>query len=196
MGVTAFAGPSGVGKSTAAALLNSLGYQLVADDILPVRFNRNSIPGAWPYLRRLKLHRQPIADLGFTQTEMVSEAFDKEKYFVYPKHAADDQWSRIDRVYLLETDPTCPQISIDRITGAEAVRALVDQTYHFKFILGSDRVRDHLALCAYLASRIAIYRMRRPPSFTAGIAGAIICAHLRENQQHNPIEPESDARNH
>jgi len=195
MGVTAFAGPSGVGKSTTAALLNSFGYQLVTDDILPVRLNQNSIPGAWPYLRRLKLHRQPIAELGFTPTEMVSEAFDKEKYFVYPKHAADDRWSRLERIYLLEIDPTSSRISIDRITGAEAVRALVEQTYHFKFILGSNRVRDHLSLCAYLASRIAIYRMRRPPSVTTGIElGSFICAHLREKQQHTPIQPESDAQ--
>jgi hypothetical protein len=194
-GITAFAGRSGAGKSTTAALLNSLGYELITDDILPVSFNPNSIPGAWPYLRRLKLHRQPIAELGFTPTEMVSEAFDKEKYFVYPKHAADDRWSRLERIYLLEIDPTSPRISIDRITGAEAVRALVEQTYHFKFILGSNRVRDHLSLCAYLASRIAIYRMRRPPSVTTGIElGSFICAHLREKQQHTPIQPESDAQ--
>jgi hypothetical protein len=182
-GITGFAGHSGVGKSTTAALLNSLGYQLVADDILPVRFNQNSIPGAWPYLRRLKLHREPIAELAFTPTEMVSEAFDKERYFVYPKRSADDQWSRLERIYLLEIDPTCPDVSIERITGAEAVRTLIDQTYHFAFILGSGRVRDHLAVCAYLASKIAVYRLRRSPSIRAGSKlGSLICTHLRENQ--------------
>src|SRR4030095_9016894 len=50
-GITAFAGRSGMGKSMTAGLLNSFGYELIADDILPVSFNRNSIPGAWPYLR-------------------------------------------------------------------------------------------------------------------------------------------------
>src|SRR4029077_1295517 len=49
-GITAFAGHTRAGKSTTAALLNSLGYELLADDILPVSFNQNSIPGAWPYL--------------------------------------------------------------------------------------------------------------------------------------------------
>jgi hypothetical protein len=183
-GITGFAGHSGVGKSTTAALLNSLGYQLVADDILPVGFN-HSIPGAWPYLRRLKLHRESIAELALTPVEMVSEALDKERYFVYPKNAADDQWSRLDRVYLLEIDPTCPHVSIDRLTGARAVRTLIDQTYHFDFILGSGRVRDHLELCAYLASKIAVYRLRRSPSFRAGSElGSIICMHLKK-QAHN-----------
>ena len=112
MGVAAFAGPSGAGKSTTAALLSSLGYQLVADDILPVTFNQNLVPGVWPYLRRLKLRREPIAELAFTPTETVSEAFDNEKYFVYPKHAANDEWSRLERLYLLEIDPTCADVSI------------------------------------------------------------------------------------
>src|SRR2546429_642560 len=53
--ITAFAGRSGVGKSTTAALMHSLNYQLFADDILPITFDKNSEPGAWPYLRRLKL---------------------------------------------------------------------------------------------------------------------------------------------
>ena len=192
--ITAFAGHSGVGKSTTAALLNSLGYRLAADDILPVTFNQNSVPGAWPYLRRLKLRREPITQFSFTSTEIVSEAFDRERYFVHPKHAADDNWSRLERIYLLEVDPTCPHVSIDRITGAEAVRTLIDQTYHFSFVLGSGRIRNHLALCAYLASKIAVYRLRRSPSVRAGIElGSIICAHLRENQLHNLTQPECDA---
>ena len=105
-GITAFAGHSGAGKSTTAALLNSLGYELIADDILPVSFNQNSIPGAWPYLRRLKLHRDPIIQLAFTPTEMVSETLDKEKYFVRPKRTGDDKWRRLERLYLLENDVT------------------------------------------------------------------------------------------
>jgi hypothetical protein len=188
-GITGFAGHSGAGKSTTAALLNSFGYQLVADDILPVRFNQNSTPGAWPYLRRLKLHSEPIAELAFTTTETVGEAFDKDRFFVYPKHAADDRWSRLERVYLLEIDPTCPKVSIERITGAEAVRTLIDQTYHFNFILDSGRVRDHLALCAYLASKIAVYRLRRSPSMRAGRElASIICTHLSNSNDGRQLD--------
>jgi hypothetical protein len=59
-GVTAFAGRSGAGKSTTAALMGSLGYKLVTDDMLPISFNQQKVPGAWPYLRRLKLKGTPI----------------------------------------------------------------------------------------------------------------------------------------
>jgi hypothetical protein len=180
-GITAFAGHSGAGKSTTAALMGSLGYELVTDDILPISFNGDSVPGAWPYLRRLKLQGGPIIQLALTPTELVSEALDKEKYFVCPKNAADDKWNRLKELYLLEIDPTVSQVSIDRITGADAVRALVDQTYHFNFILGSRRFRDHLAFCTQLASKIAVYRLRRPPSI--GLRkelGSLICSHLED----------------
>ena len=38
-GVVAFAGHSGAGKSYLAALMTSLGFKLVADDILPISLN-------------------------------------------------------------------------------------------------------------------------------------------------------------
>jgi hypothetical protein len=178
-GIAAFAGHSGAGKSTAAAWLNSLGYELIADDILPVSFNQNSIPGAWPYLRRFKLYRDPITQLGFTPTETVGETLDHEKYFVRPKGTGDDKWRRLERLYVLENEVTDSHVPIEQITGADAVGALVDQTYHFKFILDTRQVGDHLAFCTRLASIIPIYRVWRSPLGGAGESlGSLICAHL------------------
>jgi len=175
--ITAFAGHSGAGKSTIAALLGSLDYELIADDILPISFNDNAVPGAWPYLRRLKLRSDSISQLGIVSTEQVSKVLDKEKYFVHPRFAAVDKWTKFERLYLLETSQTDPRISIEVLTGAEAVHALVDQTYHFQFILNSGRFREHLAFCTKLASKIAVYRLRRSLSFDKDL-GSVIAAHL------------------
>jgi len=181
--ITAFAGRSGAGKSTIAALMHSLNYQLFADDILPIAFNENSEPGAWPYLRRLKLRRDSILQLALTPAAPVSERLDEEKYFVQPKSAADDKWSRLERLYLLETAPANSSNSIERIVGAEAVRALVDQTYHRDFIDFSRRFNDHLAFCTQLASKIAIYRLRRSPLLGAGKEfWSLIRAHLESTE--------------
>jgi hypothetical protein len=178
-GITAFAGHSGAGKSTTAAFLNSLGYELLADDILPVSFNQNSIPGAWPYLRRLKLHRDPIIQLALTPAEMVGETLDKEKYFIRPQLTSDDKWRRLERLYLLENNVAAPRVPIQQITGADAVRALVEQTYHFNFIRGTRRFGDHLAFCTRLASKILIYRLHRSPTSDAGRKlSTLIFAHL------------------
>jgi hypothetical protein len=84
-GIAAFAGRSGAGKSTIAALMGSLDYKFFSDDMLPIDFEKNSTPGAWPYLRRLKLQRDSIIQLALTATEHVSDRLDKDKYFVDPK---------------------------------------------------------------------------------------------------------------
>jgi hypothetical protein len=180
--ISAFAGHSGAGKSTIAALLGSLDYELISDDILAVSFDENSVPGAWPYLRRLKLRRDSINQLGITSGEQVSETLDNEKYFVHPECvAAVDRWTKLERLYLIQTEPTGSRVSIDNLTGAEAVHALVDHTYHFQFILNSGRVREHLAFCTRLASKIAVYRLRRPRSFdTRKELRSVISTHLKD----------------
>jgi hypothetical protein len=180
-GITAFVGHSGAGKSTTGALLTSLGYELIADDILPVSFNQDWMPGAWPYLRRLKLRRDPINQLALAPTEVVSETLDTEKYFVHPRLGGDDKWRRLERLYLLEYGAADSAPFIEQITGADAVRALVDQTYHFNYILCTRRFADHLAFCTRLASKIRIYRLCRPqlPLSDAGEKlGSLIRAHL------------------
>jgi hypothetical protein len=181
-GITAFAGPSGAGKSTIAALMGSLDYKFFADDILPIDFTKNSVPGAWPYLRRLKLQGDSISQLALTATEQVSERLDKDKYFVDPKCVADDKWARLERLYLLEIDPTNSRRSIDRIVGAEAVHALIEQTYHCNFIFGTKRFNEHLMFCTELASKIAIYRLRRSPLLPVGKElRSLIHAHLQSS---------------
>ena len=179
--ITAFAGSSGVGKSTVAAMMSSLDHELLADDILTISFDQNSIPGAWPYIRRLKLRSDSITQLALTSAASVSERLDKEKYFVQPKCMAADRWYRFERLYLLEIDPISTRNSIDRIVGAEAVRALIGHTYHFNFVVGTKRFNDHLKFCTQLASKIAIYRLRR--SLLAGAGkklASLIRAHLKD----------------
>ena len=178
-GITAFAGDCGAGKSTTAALMGLLGYALVADDILPISFNRHAVPGAWPYLCRLKLHTAAITELALAASDPVSETLDNEKYFVIPKLIAARKWTRLERVYVLQSDQSASEVSIDRIVGAEAICALVDQTYHFQSVVGSGRLRSHFAFCAQLASKIPVYRLRRSASSDIGRElGALIEAHL------------------
>ena len=182
--ITAFAGHPGAGKSTTAALLGSFNYELMTDDILPINLDPDSVPGAWPYLRRLKLRGDSINRLGMTPVEQVSQ-LDSDKYFVLPKCAAADKWGSLERLYLLEINPADSRVSIEKITGAEAVHALVNYTYHFQFVLGSGRLGEHLSLCSQLASKITVYRVQRPQSFDGGRElGQIICAHLNNAPGH------------
>src|SRR5262245_25680626 len=177
-GLVAFCGHSGAGKSTTAAVMVTSGYELVADDVLPISMNQDGSPGAWPYLRRMKLCSQSIAQLALSPVAVVSTRLDPEKNFVRPQLAAADEWGRLERIYLLETGPGASR-AIDRLIGAEAVRALVDQTYHFQFVRMSGRFREHLEMCAHIASRVPIHRLPRFAGLgTENRLAAVIRAHL------------------
>jgi hypothetical protein len=91
---------------------------------------------------------------------VVSPRLDREKKFVRPQLAAADEWVRLERIYLLDTGPPASR-AIDRLVGVDAVRALVDQTYHFAFVLKSGCFRDHLEMCAHIAAKVPIYRLPR-----------------------------------
>jgi hypothetical protein len=117
----------------------------------------------------------------------LSERLDKDKYFVQPKRVADDRWCPLDRLYLLEIDSINSRNSIDRIVGAEAVRALIGQTHHFDFVVGTRRFNDHLTFCTQLASKIAIYRLRRSPLVDTGKKlGSLIQRILKMGQHYDP----------
>jgi hypothetical protein len=177
--VVAFAGHSKAGKSTTAALLSATHYELIADDILPVSFDENSVPGAWPHLRRLKLCADTLQELDLTPVGLISERFERERYFVNPKYIADDKWRRLERIYMLETDPEVSSVTIESITGGEAVRAIVSHTYRLDCVRDSGQFGDHLSISTLLASKVAIYRLRRPPSpFITEEVRSAICAHL------------------
>src|SRR5215831_1624013 len=158
-GLVAFCGHSGAGKSTTAAAMAASGYELVTDDVLPISLDHDASPGAWPYLRRMKLCSEPIARLALSPVAVVSPRLDREKKFVRPQLAAPDEWVRLERIYLLDSGPGASRV--DRLLGADAVRALVDQTYHFAFVLKSGSFRDHLEMCALIAARVPIYRLPR-----------------------------------
>jgi hypothetical protein len=108
----------------------------------------------------MKLGSEPIAQLALSPIEVVSTRLDREKKFVRPQLAAADEWVRLERIYLLDSGPGASR-TIHRLVGADAVRALVDQTYHFAFVLKSGRFRDHLEMCAHIAARVPIYRLPR-----------------------------------
>ena len=118
--------------------------------------------------------------------EVVSEARDKHRYFVHPKHTGDAKWRRLERLYVLGNELADCHEPIEQITGAEAVSALVNQTYHFNFICGTRRFGEHLAFCTQLASKLLIYRLHRSPFDAIDKLGSLICSHLESVLERKP----------
>jgi len=197
-GIAAFVGHSGAGKSTTAALVSFSDFELIADDILPISFNQTATPGAWPYLRRLKLKADTIRRLALDGSEKIGERFD-ERYFVHPKHISMDKWRKLDRIYVLEKDADISHAVIDRLSGVDAVHAFIDHTYRYDCVLQSGSLAHHLSVCSELARAITVYRLRRPWSLAAGHElRSIIRSHLMNQRQGGRSQtPQSgEARNY
>ena len=79
------------------------------------------------------------------QIEPVGAEINDHKYIVLPSHSAADEWKELDRVYVLEIEPTQSCI-IEKLEGVDAAHALVQQTYQFDFISKTCRFGEHLLL--------------------------------------------------
>ena len=78
----AFAGRTGIGKSTLAAHFQSRGYELLCDDVCVVSFDAEGRPLAWPGLPRLKLRRDAAEKFGHDSGTLEPAIEGRNKYYV------------------------------------------------------------------------------------------------------------------
>lgn len=125
-GCVAFVGPSGAGKSTLTGFLAERGYRMVTDDVCLVRFENGQakVSATAP---RLKLWKNAVEALGH-QSENLKRVIGRlEKYSLPVDQAIDGLALR--RVYLLSPRSENDGDSISRITGAAAMKSVVDNLY-------------------------------------------------------------------
>ncbi len=148
-------GPSGAGKSTLAAGFMQRGYQVLADDVIPVDNQCRALP-SFP---RIKLW-QDVADQLEIETRGLRRIRPNLEKFNFPvsqvTEALPIRW-----VYVLGTDQT-KQINIEPVRGFERFLPLRNNTYRMQFLEGMALKSEHLKLCGQLAGRIHLAHMNRP----------------------------------
>ena len=145
-GLTAFAGPSGVGKSTIARALLRAGNRRAADDLLPMQVNQDTIHVGSPF-PQLKLD-----DLG---ANAVSE----------PK---------LDRLLVLRPDVDAAVPALRSLSPSEAMLAVTANTIALK-LFGQRHLRQHLKFSRLFAERVQCLEMRyrQQPSQLPAMLAAI-----------------------
>lgn len=156
----AFMGPSGEGKSTLAAWFHDRGHAVVADDVCVIRFDERRRPVAAPGAPKLRLWKEALEATG-RRPEDFSRAW-----------AGDDTWDKFDvplqqvsatglplrALYLLESGT---ESRIDLLEGADAARAVIENTYRGAYAAMVGTGREHWESCIALASAAPIFRMVR-----------------------------------
>jgi hypothetical protein len=164
-GAYVFIGPSGIGKSTLAAWFHDRAYPVLADDVALVRFEGTQAL-VEPGLSRLRLWRDAVVATG--------RAADG-----YPRsYMGDDSWEKFDIplevhglgpmplravVLLGESD----KVGWERLTGVQAVDALLANTYRGSYLDGETSLQRNLETCLRLVRSIPVMSWQRPRAWSA-----------------------------
>lgn len=150
-------GHSGAGKSTLAAGFMQRGYEVLADDVVPVDQACRALPG----FPRIKLWRD-VADQLQIDTRGLRRIRPNLEKFNYPLgRQFAGQPLPIRWVYALGSD-NIDQIRFDPIQGMQRFLPLHNNTYRMRFLQGMALKPEHLQLCGRLAGKIRLARVTRP----------------------------------
>jgi hypothetical protein len=168
----AIAGPSGVGKSTLAALLCAAGARLVADDALRVDAT-DSGSVCFPGSRRLRL-RSSAASLGDMIEGAAVGATADGRTAVMPTRPAD---SPMELHAVLIPDPTreTNRLQIRKLGAMEALQELLRHP-RLTMWRSSDPIARLFALTAEIAAKLPVYRAVVPwgPPFPPRLAERLL----------------------
>ena len=167
MGVWAFTGESGEGKSTLAAFLHlRFGWPLVSDDVSVVRVE-NGQPLVHPGPRKLKLWQDALDTLDFSDCRAERDLSNTDKFQLYLPGEEGYRAEALRGLVLLESAPDGSAPSLERLKGMEAFNACLAAVYRpymeYWFKLPQQRLQELVALCR----QVPVYRFRRARSLVA-----------------------------
>ncbi|MFZ0845849.1 MAG: hypothetical protein WAM62_08660 [Pseudolabrys sp.] len=168
----AFAGLSGIGKSTLAAFFQGRGYNVISDDICVVSLDAQGRPLAWPGIPRLKLWRDAAEALARDVSKLEIDHDGMEKYHFPTYHDASQAPLPLRRLYILHEAPLPALEQTTRLAGTNAFEALLANTYRRNLLAPMAQTASHFAICASLIKHIDIYSAGRHKGFDVFAAWA------------------------
>lgn len=163
----AFVGDSGVGKSTLASAFLKKGYQLMSDDVIPVKFSDENIPMVTPAYPQQKLWMESLNQFGM-ESGQYKPIVERETKFAVPVSTqfAYQELPLAGIIELVKTDEA--EIRITPITNMTRFHTLYTHTYRNFFLAGSGLMDWHFATSAKMVNQLSFYQLQRPVSrFTA-----------------------------
>jgi hypothetical protein len=157
----AFAGPSGVGKSTLAAHFQRAGYEVLCDDVCMVCFDAAGQPFAWPGLPRLKLWGDAAKAFGIDHHGFEPVFEEMDKYNVPLRQAGVARPIPFRRLYVLSRTDDDGAGAIVRLRGQRAMEAVMAQTYRGHFLDPMGFRARHFRHCAALLAHAEVYAAAR-----------------------------------
>jgi len=160
-GAIAFAGHSGVGKSTLLAAFQQHGFAPLADDITSVLQDRHRGFLVAPAAPRIKLTPDSAVELSVDTTTLTQIQDDPKKFSV----ALGEDWCRepvplVGIFVLTPSDDT--SIRCERLIGSRGLAPIVAHTFRREWAFGMGKVDALFRFAVEIASRVSIARVYRP----------------------------------
>ncbi len=159
-GCMAFAGQSGAGKSTTAAWLLRLGYQLHADDLCLANVSGDEVL-VGRGIQELRLWDESIQALGWDEVQPFAVMPDIPKS-VFRWAASSPRLGTLRRMYILKFADEAAEPGIYPMKGVEALRALVDCLRLRPRILSTGLAERTFENLTTLCRKVEMFRFVRP----------------------------------
>lgn len=153
----AFSGCSGSGKTTLAAHFERAGYELLCDDVCVIAFDEEGRPVAWPGLPRLKVWGDAAEEFGHKRSNLDQVIEGIDKYHIPMVRAARARAIPFDRLYVLSQSDSHETGTVTRLRGAEAMAAVMTQTYRGIYLAPMGLREWHFKLCAAVVTNAKVY---------------------------------------
>ena len=158
----AFSGHSGAGKSTMAAWFHDRGHRILSDDVCVIATDEGGRALAYPGIPRLRLWREALEASGRTADDYQRSFDDHDKYDVPTLEQLRSEPLVLDRVYMLRrAEEGSAEGRIARLSGVDAVDALVSNTYRGYYLSMIGRTGQHLMACVRIAKAVPIFSAER-----------------------------------
>ena len=146
-------GPSGVGKST----MMQRGYRVVADDVCPVAADGTVIPG----MPRIKLWEEAAEHLSLDIAGH-SRIFPEMPKYTIPLESYHVSLPLPVRT-IVELDVYDESsVSVERVLGSEKCAIIRRNSYRYQYLEAMRGTASHFAKAADFASKINVFKLRRP----------------------------------
>lgn len=156
-----FLGPRGAGKSTTAAAFDAMGYPVLEDDVVAVRFDAAE-PTVIPGIPQLRLRPDAAEALGVESVATPSTDSWYDKRILQVDDLPDA--APVAACYVLQDGD---ELTLDRISGPDRLLELISRTYARGLLSDTDQSAVHFEQCSQLSETALFRALARPQNHRA-----------------------------